>query len=140
MEQLRVIVYHKQATSARTRFLRGSHLCLPDPLPALAVPLEEGEEGTATTVSAHPAPLLRRVTQWLGLGDGELALEREFRERVEVPGGEIVIHLARATTIDPPFDGAAQVGCRFVSLLEAKDLAAVELELLRRAYRFVMGG
>ena len=56
-----------------------------------------------------------------------------------MPGGPLSIYLLRLQSIDPPFGAAEQVGGCFVELTGARDIAPVELELLRRAYVHVMG-
>jgi hypothetical protein len=47
--------------------------------------------------------------------------------------------LVRCNSIDPPFDAAAGVGAQFIPLTEARGLKPAEMELLQRAYQFIMG-
>jgi len=134
----RVILYHKQATSARTRFLRFDNrtVCAFEPLPMPAQLLEESCDNTVI----HPAAVLHAVEQRLGLAAGTLKAEGEYRHCVAIPGGQVQIILAGITTIDPPFVQAAQAGAGFIDLTQARGLPQVELELLRHAYELVLGG
>ncbi|WP_127477666.1 hypothetical protein [Sulfurivermis fontis] len=139
----RLIVYHKQATSARLRFLRlADHtVCGFGALPALAAVVEPEEKARfEPAVVPHPAPLAGRMEQLLGLPDGSVELDGGFVVRVDVPDGPLTVYLARLTSIDPPFAAAAAHGATFIDLTQARDLPRVELELLRRAYQHVMGG
>lgn len=135
---LRLILFHKQRTSARVRFLLFAHgLCAFAPLPALSVLEAEGEGEPA--VAYHPNGWLRLAEAKLNLAMGSLKPEPEFRATVQAPGGPIVVHLVELTTIDPPFAEAEALGGRFVALTEARGCAPAELELLRRAYGVVLG-
>ena len=104
MQSTRLIMYHKQFTSARTRFLMLDHdgVCAFDSLPPLAQVLER-KEMPPEKVAQHPATLISQAEQALGLSRGGLELETGFRVRVDVPGGTIGVFLARFTAIDPPF-------------------------------------
>ena len=134
----RLIMYHKQATSARTRFLRleACGVCGFEPLPPLSRRAGGGEEGVVT----HPASLVREAEQRLGLAAGGLEVEPGFHHRLESPDGTCTVYLARFTAIDPPFDAAEQAGGRFVAITEARDLPPVQLDLLRDAYEVIMEG
>ena len=135
----RVILYHKQATSARTRFLKYAYnsVCAFESIPMPAQPLE-GDHSSNTL--NHPAAILRQVEQRLSLPAGCLKAEGEYRHNVEVPGKTIQIFLACITTIDPPFEEAERVDAEFIDLTQARGLPGVELELLRHAYELVLGG
>lgn len=137
---VRLVLYHKQATSARTRFLRFDYesVCAFEPLSASPAAGPGGDPTDPRPVIAHPAPLLARAERWLGLPGGSLEAESGFREQVETPDGPLTVYLARFTTIDPPFDAAARVGGTFVALTETKDLPRAELALLRQAYALIM--
>jgi len=134
----RVILYHKQATSARTRFLRFGNdtVCAFEPLPVPARLLEGGSGNTVL----HPAAALQSVEHQLGLPAGTLRAEGDYRHRVATPGGEVQVILAGIATIDPPFEKAECAGARFIDLTQARGLPQVELELLRHAYELVLGG
>lgn len=135
---LRLILVHKQKTSARVRFLRFPHgICAFDPLPVLSVVEEEGEGEPA--VAYHPNAGLRAAESRLGLETGCLKPEPEFHATVQTPAGPVTIQLAELATVDPPFAEAEAVGARFVAITEARDCTPVELELLRRAYTAVIG-
>ena len=141
LASLRLIMYHKYPTSARTQFLmQDEAICLPGHLPKLAQ-LIDGDvlrPADSQKVVAHPSPLLRHVTEWLDLPQDSLELDGEFCEKVDVPGGPVTVYLARFDCIDPPFDAAERVGGRFIALTEGRSLPPAELDLLRRAYRVIM--
>jgi hypothetical protein len=139
MNPPRLIMYHKQSTSGRTRFLRLGHggVCGLARLPADAE--LSGEAAVPSTVVAHPAPLLRAAESYLGLPAGSLATDTDFRHRIAFDGAESQVFLARFTTTDPPFDAAAAQGATFIDLTQARGLPAVELGLLRHAYESILG-
>lgn len=135
---LRLILAHKQRTSARVRFLRFPHgLCAFQPLPVLSVVEEVGEGDPA--VAYHPNAWLREAERQLGLATGSLKPEPEFHATVQTPAGPITVQLAEVATMDPPFAEAEALGARFVAITEARDSTPVELELLRRAYTVLLG-
>jgi hypothetical protein len=141
LASLRVIMYHKYPTSARTTFLmQDEAICLPGRLPKLAQLMDNDapRHSDAQKVVAHPSPLLRHVTEWLALPLESLELDGEFCEKVDVPGGPVTVYLARFDSIDPPFDAAERVGGRFIALTDGRGLPPAELDLLRRAYRVIM--
>jgi len=139
VSQARVILYHKQNTSARTRFMRFAHggVCGPEPLPRLAQLLEHKSGSKLLT---HPAALISDMHKHLGLADGELEVDSEFHAKVDVAGGPIQMFLVRIKTIDPPFDKAHAQNAEFIELTEARGMAPAELELLRKAYECIMEG
>lgn len=132
----RLILFHKQATSARTRFLRFAGTVLAfAPLPAGA-----RLRGAAfPAVLAYPADCLRQAERHLGLAEGSLAPVRDYYADVDTDDGVVPVLLAQCTAIDPPFAAAERVGGRFVALTEARDLPDLELQLLRRAYELLIG-
>lgn len=133
----RLVLIHKQKTSARVRFLR-----LPDgvvafaPLPALAA--LRGED-FAPGVQVHPAAVVRDAEKRLDLPEGSIAAEAEFQAWVDTPAGDVPVLLAYFTTIDPPFAAAEAVGGKFIAMTEARSLAEIERNLLRRVYEHVIG-
>lgn len=134
---LRLLLVHKQSTSARVRFLRFAHGVLAfTPLPALSM-LDESAK--APRLMHHPAAFLRAAEHKLGLPEGSLVLEPEFLAQVDTPAGSITVHLARFTSIDPPFAAAEASGGRFIAITEARGSTPVEMELLRLAYTTVLG-
>ncbi|MDD3529128.1 MAG: hypothetical protein PHS77_04565 [Gallionellaceae bacterium] len=136
---LRMILVHKQQTSARLRFLRFAHgMCAFAPLPALSV-VEAAGEG-APAVAHHPNAWLRAAARRLGLDDGALQAETGFHAVVQTPAGPVTVQLASFATVDPPFAAAESLGGRFVDLTEARGGTPAEMELLRRAYVAMLGG
>ncbi len=133
----RLLLFHKQGTSARTRFLRfGDSLLAFAPLPAGAV--LRAEDASPGKLQPNPAPLLKLAEQKLGL-PGCLQLEPEFSATLDTPQGEVPVLLAGFTTLDPPFVAADALGGRFVALTEVRGVPVVELELVRRAYTLILG-
>jgi len=134
---MRLLLAHKQKTSARVRFLRFAHgLSAFQALPALSSVLEDPP---ASRVEAHPALYLRGAEVLLGLENGGLALEAEFSASVDTPDGPIRVRLATFTSIDPPFELAERLGGKFIAITEARGCVAAEMELLRQAYTALMG-
>ena len=134
----RAIVFHKQATSARLRFLlfESGSVCAPQPIPQLA----QAHAGQQPETPLHPAPLTRELTQAWNFEADSLRAEEGYRFVVEVPNQTIQIVLLALDTIDPPFEQAERIGARFIDLTQARGLTPVELELLRGAYELVLGG
>lgn len=138
-EEQRFILFHKQNSSARTRFLclRGNTVLYPQPLPALSQTLDTFPPAV---VEPHPAMLLQGLADALGLTPHELELEPEYEERVDIPDGVVRIYLVRFTSIDPPFELAEAQQGAFIDLTQARMLPDTELLLLRRAYEVIMEG
>lgn len=137
-DNLRLLLVHKQKTSARLRFLKFPHgMCAFTPLPTLSVVEEEGEG--EPEVAYHPNGWLRATEQQLGLDSGALKAEAEFQATVQTPGGPVTVQLARFETVDPPFEVAEMLGGSFVAITEARGCTPVEMELLRRAYTALLG-
>ena len=139
MPNPRLIMYHKQSTSARLRFLKLSYggVCGFMPLPKLSQLLDEKPD---STVEIHPAAFVKDAEQRLGVSPGSLEAEGEFKAYVDVPDGTVQVFLVRFTSIDPPFDVAKSHDAEFIDLPQARNLPQVELELLRKAYDSVMSG
>lgn len=131
----RFICFHKQKTSARTRFLRmGDSVLAGGPLPpASRLRADRG------SLQPHPAAGLRALESRLGLDSGALRPEAEFHAEADTPDGRVVVVLAEFTAIDPPFAAAEAAGGRFIAITEARDLPEIELALLRRAYETILG-
>ncbi|MEJ2059341.1 MAG: hypothetical protein P8Y64_02480 [Gammaproteobacteria bacterium] len=134
----RAILYHKQSTSALTRFMRLPYggVCALGTLPTL-VELGEGEPDTKLVV--HPTLVLSRLRDWMDLPDDGLEHDIEFRAWLDTPDGPLPVHLVRFTGIDPPFAEAERIGAGFITLTEARTLPPVELQLLQQAYRVILG-
>lgn len=134
----RLLLFHKQGTSARTRFLRFSDSLLAfAPLPESAVLRAEGMAPDG--FSPRVPTLLKRAEEKLGLPGGSLQVDAEFSATLDTPQGEVPVLLAGFTTLDPPFAAAESVGARFIAITEVRGLPAVELELVRRAYTAILG-
>jgi hypothetical protein len=134
---MRLLLAHKQKTSARVRFLRFPHgLCAFAALPKLATVFEEPP---SSQVEFHPSLYLRSAEATLGLENGGLALEAEFSASVDTPDGLVRVRLATFTSIDPPFEAADKLGGKFIAITEARGCAPAEMELLRQAYTVLMG-
>lgn len=142
-EGKRFILYHKQGTSARTRFLRfnGESVLYPEPFPELSQRFDETlTPAPVNVVEPHPAMLLNQLAEGLGITAGELEMEPEYEERVDVPGEVVRVFLVRFTAIDPPFELAERFDGNFIDLTQARGLPETELLLLRRAYEVIMEG
>lgn len=145
MQLAYLILYHKQSTSARTRFLRHDHggICGPTPLPANARldprPPAAATDKQAATVLAHPAMLLRRAETGLQLPRGTLVADPGFRCRLSLETDIGEVQLGRFTSIDPPFAAATAAGASFIDLIQARALPALERQLLRLVYDHVLG-
>lgn len=138
MQPPRLILYHKQSTSARTRFLRlPTGVTVFGEMPAGAAMVEEGDTNTA--LRPHPTAALRDAESRLGVEAGVLVAETEFHAEIDTPEGRIPVILAGFTTLDPPFAAAEALGGRFLALLEIRGAPEVEMELLRRAYQTILG-
>jgi len=141
-QHCRIILFHKHGTSARTRFLRFADdtVCGFAPLPQLAAIIDDADTPPQPQVETHPAMKLKEAAERLQLPAKAFELESDYNMWVDAPGGAIRILLVRFTDIDPPFAAAEAIGAHFIDLTQARDLAAVELLLLRRAYEVVLGG
>jgi hypothetical protein len=140
MENARVIIYHKQKTSAKTLFLSiNESVCLFDGLPALSSLLEIDETGS-DKVALHPAAVIADAEQRLNLDKGSLELDSEFQAEVDAPEQNLTIFLLRAMYVDPPRDEVAQHDGKFIAITDARSYPRTELELLRRAYEVIMEG
>lgn len=134
----RLILYHKQATSGRTRYLRlPTGLLAFEPMPLLSSLKEEDE--AKSSIRPHPAACVRAAETHMGLPAGSLEAEAEFYAEIETPDGVVPVLLARFTSTDPPFAEAAAIEGKFISLTEARGLHPIELDLARRAYELVLG-
>lgn len=143
MTQNRLIFYHKQHTSARLHFLKfaSGSICAFDPLPELSQVLDSTinrYDDDDNNIVVHPARLLREAGDKLGLDIESLKVQGGYHARVDTSNGAVQVYLAELTTMDPPFELAADINAEFIELAQARNLTAVELELLRLAYEYVM--
>jgi hypothetical protein len=135
-ENMRLILAHKQSTSARVRFLCFAHgICAFEPLPPLS---SFDEDAPAPKVLHHPGVYLRPAEQRLGLPEGSLKQEPEFFAVVQAPDEAIGVNLVLFATMDPPFAAAEAAGARFIAITEARNCSDVELGLLRHAYTILV--
>ena len=135
-ENMRLILAHKQSTSARVRFLCFAHgICAFEPLPRLS---SFDEDAPAPKVLHHPGVYLRPAEQRLGLPEGSLKQEPEFFAVVQTPDETIEVNLVLFATMDPPFAAAEAAGARFIAITEARNCSDVELGLLRHAYTILV--
>lgn len=133
-KDLRLILFHKHAISARLRFLRFTHSIYAfEPLPVSAE-LTENE----MTMVYHPSFYLPFAERYLALPRGTLRHEPHFQATVYTLTGNVAVYLARLTTLDPPFAAATAVGGEFITITEARGCSSSELELLRRAYSVIL--
>lgn len=131
----RCVIFHKQRTSARTRFLRiGRDVVLPEPIDD---DCELGEPDYAMPVLTHPAAGLPTLARELGLPTAVLRVEGE--PLASAGESAAPIWLVEVTSTDPPGEELREVGGRFVSIMEARDLPQVQRELLRMAYERILG-
>lgn len=132
------ILYHKQSTSARTRFLlfNNDSVCAFNKLPEKA----HIHAGKLPDPPVHLALVVKELVSRFGLECDALHAEEEFRYLVTTADSEIQATLVGIATIDPPFILAEQMGARFVDLTQTRHLSPAELELLRGAYGLVLGG
>ncbi|MBK1644423.1 hypothetical protein CKO25_07080 [Thiocapsa imhoffii] len=139
MSSPRLIMYHKHATSARTRFLKLAYggVCGFSAFPAQARVTDPLRP--PARVVRHPAAIVREAEAHLDLPSGSLEVEPGFRCEVEADQELTQVFLARFKSIDPPFEAAHAQGGRFIDLTQARGLPPVELELLRRSYEQILG-
>jgi hypothetical protein len=140
-DSVRLVLYHKQATSARTRYLRlgDGSICAFQPLPGeVELCFEDSQD--EREVLPHPGAVIAAAEHWLGLDTGALEFHGEFRVRARLNGHSLSIFLLRFTDIDPPFHAADAVGAAFIAITEARGLPTSEMEVLRRSYEYIMEG
>jgi hypothetical protein len=131
-----LILFHKQSTSGRLRFL-----CLPtgilcfDGLPEGAQ--NRSEPGSPIPVSG--SHWLRIAEHQLGLADQSIQEVPDFEQWLDTPSGDVPILLAGFSDIDPPFAAAEKLGGKFIPILESRQLSPVEQNLLRLAYEHLLG-
>ena len=141
LADVRLVIFHKQATSARLRFLRFSHGLFAFGAVDEDVDVLDAEDAAplASTVEWHPATLQRMAEGYLGLEQGSLCMEPEFYGVVPTSKGAVRLRALALTTMDPPFEAAERVGGRFISITEARGMLPLEREALRRVYEHVIG-
>ncbi|MGD8854692.1 MAG: hypothetical protein PVI28_20205 [Gammaproteobacteria bacterium] len=98
------------------------------------------EPPAKSKVALHPGALVHDAETRLRLPAGSLEVMGDFHARVDVADGPLSVYLAGFTTEDPPFAAAEAQGGRFIDLPEARMLPSTELQLLRLAYEYLLGG
>ena len=138
IDNIRLIFFHKHPVSARMHFLYFPHgsVCAFKSLPKLA----SLSEKTDSSFVIHPSTISNWAEQQLGLYAGALQVEAEFCERVEVPNGEVTVYLTGFNGYETPDESQSRVGAKFVTLMECVGIPPVEMLLLQKAYRVIMGG
>lgn len=142
MPVARVVVYHKQKTSARLRFLifDGAFAAGPEPMGEDAiVDLENDDAPEPKQVEILPSVLVAPLAERLGLLSAHLRAEVPPLAEVTTPAGKVEVFAICCDTEDPPFDEAASIGAAFKELTEARGLPRTELELMRRVYKRHLG-
>ena len=137
MENNRLIMYHKQSASARITFftLNGS-VCHFDGLPpeSKIVDSNISEE----RVVDNSENLITTSKERLGLSSNILEIEKPFLAIAKNEALTFNVYLASFTTVDPPHQQLANLGGKFITLIESRSLPSVEIELLGLAYSFLM--
>lgn len=132
----RLLCFHKQGTSARTRFVRWPYGMLAfEPLPAGATLFDE----KSALTRRHPADVLADAATRLGMPVESLRADTEFEAVISTPAGEVPVILAQFATLDPPFAAVEAQGGKFIAITEARNCAPMELQLLRQAYEILIG-
>ena len=137
MDNKRLIIYHKQAASARILFfaLNGS-VCHCDGLPPESKIVDSSIE--EDRVVDYPETLIPTIKKRLELSSNILEIEKTFMAIAKSEDLAIAIYLARFTTIDPPREELKHLGGKFIPIVEARAFPSVELKLLGLVYSFLM--
>ena len=137
MDNKRLIIYHKQAASARILFfaLNGS-ICHCDGLSPESKIVDNSIE--EDRVIDYPETLIPTIKKRLELSSNILEIEKPFIAISKSEDLALDIYLARFTTIDPPREQLKHLGGKFITIVDARTFPAVELKLLGLAYSFLM--
>lgn len=138
----RAIFYHKTPASGKTCFLQqeNGQVCGFTALPKLSQIIDPGDKGYSDDISMHPSVILKNAAEILGIPQQEMEMDSEFCEKIDVAGNCLSVYLIRFKSIDPPAQLTDNSSKSFISITEARNLAPLELELLRRAYCVIMEG
>jgi hypothetical protein len=133
----RLILYHKHSSSGRTVFLRlNDTVCQFEGIPTAAQVVESHLGGNQ--VQEDVTQLVTDAEQHLGMPQGTLTIDPEFKAAIADAETSLQIYLARFTAIDAPEEQVADQDGKFIALTEARRLPPTELELLRLAYTAIM--
>ena len=141
-DNTRLIFFHKHPVSANLQFLYFPYggVCAFEPLPRLSALIDKNDMESQYHSVIHPSSISHWAEQQCQLEPGTLQAESDFCEQVEVPSGNISIYLAGFADYDVPQLFLSQYGAKLVSLMECVGIAPVEMLLLQKAYRVIMGG
>ncbi|MCX7946680.1 MAG: hypothetical protein N2557_06890 [Hydrogenophilus sp.] len=136
-DDIRLILVHKQRTSARVRFVCLSHgIWAFSPIPE-GVTLADPSE--IPKIRWHPAIGVRIAAAHLRLDPTQMSTDPHALALLEGKNGHrITILLVQFSTIDPPFSEVSAIGGRFISLTEARSCSPLEQQLLGRAWSQLM--
>lgn len=133
----RLVLCHKQKTSARLRFLLFPFGVLAfEPIPAHAI-INSG--CSHTRVELHPAAWARQACERLGLDHGAISPEPEFHAEAHYDDHIVTILLGTFTSIDPPFEMARLHDARFAPITDMRQLPKPELNVLGKVYEYLIG-
>ncbi|MEM9511003.1 MAG: hypothetical protein AAGA16_25595 [Cyanobacteria bacterium P01_E01_bin.35] len=137
MEKNRFVMYHKQSASARILFFTlNSSICHFNALPTNSKIVESSIE--EERVVEYPENLLPSIKKQFSISSNILKIETKFQAIAKSDDSTIAIYLANFTTVDPPREQLAHLGGKFISIIEARSLPSIEVELLGLAYSFLM--
>jgi hypothetical protein len=143
MTEARFVLYHKQPTSARMRFMvfeTGSVLS-GSLLPALSL-LEDAQERDydSEKIVQLPTNGLLDVVKNLGISASDVRMSFPDMSLVDTAKEKIPVHGVAFTTIDPPIAQVENTGAKFIDMTQARQLSAIDMEILRRIYVHAMEG
>ena len=140
--QDRTIIFHKHPVSAKVRFLKQQYggICGFNPLPDLAVVLDDETLDKEENIVSHPSHITRNAEEKLQLSEGSLKIESEYFQKVDIPKGMVNVYLVGIVGHDTPDAILAEQGMSLNLITEMRDLSPTEMELLRRAYVAIMEG
>ena len=138
-DDYRLMLYYKGDISALMLFLQHENgsICFPNKLPLLSSPIEPADF-QKPKVSLFPTVLVNAINQQLQLPTDLLKADAGFNEQIETPKGITTIYMARFMVLDPPHKLVQSRGCTLKTLPELRGRHPAEMELLRRAYRYLM--
>lgn len=143
--EYRIIFFHKQGTSARTRFLyfteRNSTLGFEN-LPELATLLDENDCSQFLSEEWQDPQLtdtLESLEKTMQEGGLNVQLIPEFLQCIDVPNKKLLVLLAGFTDTDPPFELGERLGGEFRELPALRTINPVELQLMEKTYQCIMG-
>jgi hypothetical protein len=139
MGDYRLILYYKGDISALTLFLQQENgsICFPKKLPLLSSPIDP-IDFQIPKVTLFPVLLVNAINKQLQLPSDLLIADAGFNEQIETPKGITTVYMARFMLLDPPHKLVQSRGCSLKTLPELRGRPPAEMELLRRAYTYVM--